>query len=246
MLAPQALLQFGERQGAAVPPGDNFSVEDEFTRQLGHRAFQFRELGDFIERAREKPGRRARLVRLRPDAVVLVLRQGASWQFLQGDSRIFYGTGQHESDGMKHAQAGVGELVGRGQAQGFADVAGQHIGALHLGQGLVEGHGDSLLHQVFPQADAQVAGDDFDDVLGFEGRRTAKQFFEQGQLRRRPAALGQLREAALNLLQGNGFGRCLAPQQFFRHRAQVAVLAVGSFHGFGSRVRHPLHRLPDQ
>ena len=101
------------------------------------------------------------------DAVVLVFYQRVL-EILESLGSIGRGAGQHEADGMKQPHARVVQPVFGGELQGFADVAQQHVRALHLRQRLVVGFGDRLLDQALLQPDSQVAGDDLQDVLGFE------------------------------------------------------------------------------
>ena len=70
----------------------------------------------------------------------------------------------------------------RGESQCFADVAGEHVGALDRGERLVVSGGDSLFDEAFFQADAQFAGGDLDEVLRFERGEAAKSLLEQGLL----------------------------------------------------------------
>jgi hypothetical protein len=69
---------------------------------------------------------------------------------------------------MEEAEACLGQFSRGGQAQSFAEIAEQHVGALDLVEGFVESASDRFLDETFFQADAQVAADDFHDVLGFE------------------------------------------------------------------------------
>ncbi len=174
-LPSQPLLQFGERKRAVFGgvPGHDLAVEHQ---GLGEGAERRDQLGkgfrDFIQRAREQAHVRSlgRDVRLRADAVVFVLDRGVveiGERFLG----ILHRAGQHEADRMEQPQARFAETPAGGQAQGLADVAQQHVRALHLGRRGAVGLGDGFLHQAFLQPDAQLAGDDLDDVLGFERRR---------------------------------------------------------------------------
>ena len=158
-----------------VPPGNDFAIEDHFARQLAERRHEFGKRRRYlVQRAREDAHLPAAAVRLRADAVVLVFDQRVLKVF-ESFGGIGRRAGQHESDGMKQPHVRrVEPMLGR-ELQGFADIAQQHVRALHLCQRFVVGFGDRLLDQALLQPDAQLAGDDLQDVLGFEGRRALKQ-----------------------------------------------------------------------
>src|SRR5262249_13712790 len=56
------------------------------------------------------------------------------------------------------------------KAQCPRDIAQQHVRSLDLRRSRAKCFGDRLFHQALAQADAQVAADDLDDVLGLESR----------------------------------------------------------------------------
>ena len=91
-------------------------------------------------------------------------------------------------------------MLGR-ELQRPADIAQQHVGALHLRQRLVVGFGDRLLHQALLQPDAQLAGNDLQDVLGFERRGALQQRFSRSPFGSGGAGLGDLIEGGANVLQ---------------------------------------------
>ncbi len=69
-------------------------------------------------------------MRLRANAVVLVLHQGIL-EILEGFFGVGCRAGQHEADGMKQPHARFVQTMLGGELQRSANVAQQHIGALH-------------------------------------------------------------------------------------------------------------------
>ena len=131
----------------------------------------------FIERAREQPHLPAAAMRLGANAVVLVFDDLRVLEVLERFFGVGRGAGQHEADGMEQPHPRLVEPMLRRQLQRGADIAQQHVGALHARQRLVIGFGDRFLHQAFFQPDAQLAGDDLQDVLGFERGGALQQRF---------------------------------------------------------------------
>lgn len=78
--------------------------------------------------------------------------------------------------------ADVGEFVPFGEAGGFADVAEEQVGLSHLLCRKVESAGDGFFDEAFLEADAEVAGDDFDEILGFERGAEFQSAQEQWEL----------------------------------------------------------------
>ena len=68
---------------------------------------------------------------------------------------------------MKEPKPGFFEFVCGSQAQGLADIAQHHIGALDVLCTNLKRFGNRLFDQAFLRADAQVTEHDFDNVLGF-------------------------------------------------------------------------------
>ena len=172
LLASQPLLDFRERHGVTavlvVTPGDDLAVENYLVRELAQRRDQFgKRRSYFVEGAREQPHLPAAAMRLGANAVVLVLDQGVL-EILECLVGVGRRAGQHEADGMKQPHARFVEAMVSRQLQRAADVAQQHVGALHLRERLVIGLGDRFLDQALFQANAQLASDDLEDVLGFE------------------------------------------------------------------------------
>src|SRR5580704_2608703 len=178
-------------------PRNDLSIENHAFRQSGQRRWQLREpFGNLIPRARKEASLPAANVSLRPNAVVFILNR----RVLKIADRLFRGfhrTRQHEIDRMKKSQPSVGQLSLRCEPQSFANVAEQHVGALHLIERRVESLRNSLFHQAFFQTDAQVSTDDFYDVLGSERRGALEQLPQQGAFSRGAARASNLSEGLL-------------------------------------------------
>ena len=103
------------------------------------------------------------------DAIVLVFHERIlkiTESFLCGLRRA----GQHEPQRMEQPHLRVAQLACDGQLKGLAYVAQQHIRSLHLDQSSAIGLRDRLLHQAFFKPNPQIAGHDFQNVLGFQRR----------------------------------------------------------------------------
>jgi hypothetical protein len=74
----------------------------------------------------------------------------------------------------------LGEIAGGGSAESFADVAGEHVGALDGSERLVVALGDGFFDEAFFQADAELGRAELDEVFGFEGGEVAQGLFEEG------------------------------------------------------------------
>ena len=150
----EALLEFGERDGAAVAPSDDFAVEDEIAGDVADRVEQLGEFGDAIKGAGVDFDLRVALVGLGADAIELVFDEDAVGE--RGDEICgsFPGGGEHDGDGTEKLERDGGEFVGHGEAEDVGDIAEEHIGALDGGERLIEGFGDGFFHEAFFQADA--------------------------------------------------------------------------------------------
>jgi len=89
---------------------------------------------------------------------------------------------------MKNPHFRIGQLAFGRQSHGRADIAEQHVRPLDFFQGIVlQSTGqltsdrpgvslcDRFFDQAFLQADPQISGHDFHDVLGFQRRRPREQ-----------------------------------------------------------------------
>ncbi len=233
-LAAEALLNLSEGQCAAdvggafgTMPGHDLAVEDEVAGESGESIGKFGEgFGDFVESAGVETGLAVSDVSLRTDAVVLVLDLRVI-EVSEGFFGGFGGTGEHEADGMKEPHASVAEISSRGAAKGFADVAEQHVGALHLGNRIAERLGDSFFDKGFAQADAKVAAHDLDDVLGLERREFVHQQPNETCFSRGAAAVGNASEFAgdVNDIDGAVPGSDVE-KKVGGGGAEIAILAI--------------------
>jgi hypothetical protein len=215
---------------SVVAPGHDLAVEDDFFPEVAERPNQLGERAcHFVERSREEPGLARCAMCLRPDAVVLVLDLDLGmFEVAERLRRIGRRARQHKSNGMEQPHASLGEAVLRGQPQRPTDVAQQHIGALHRRGRFVVRFRKRLFDQALFQPNAQLAGDDLQDVLRFQRRRALQQRLQDGGLRCRGTGGGNLVEDVADLVQRDGRSRRRVRQQHIvSRRAQVAALAVG-------------------
>ena len=92
-------------------------------------------------------------MRLRADAVVLVFHQRVL-KVLERLLGICGRAGQHEPDGMKQPHVRLVETMLCCQLQRAADIAQQHVGALHPIERLIVSLRDRFLHQALFEPDA--------------------------------------------------------------------------------------------
>jgi hypothetical protein len=80
---------------------------------------------------------------------------------------------------------------------------------------LVKGFGDGFFDEAFLEADAQLAGGDLDEVLGFEGGKTLKGVLEKGLLCCGAALLGEGGENLRDLQEGERGSDRMIAEDFF-------------------------------
>src|SRR5579863_6864600 len=245
-LAAKALLERGERQRTPVAPSDDLAVQDELTRQSGKGREELRKLADRVERTREEPRVLARLVRLSANPVVFVFDLCALGEVLHRLGGGLRGARQHESDGMEQREMRLAEFVWGSEADGCANVAGEHVGALHLLWRLRKGVRDGQFNETHFETDAQVAGDDLDDVLRLDRCRASQQFLERDQLLCRASTRRQLVKRSKCVGERQRSSSSLPRQNLFRHRAEVAVLPVDGLEALGAGTCEAAQHLPDQ
>ncbi len=154
--------------------GNDFAIENGFIGPSGQRARQFWEGSrNFIAGAGKDADFTSSDVGLRADAIVFVLDRGIL-EIAQGLLGRRDRAGEHQVEGMEDAQLGRVEVADKRQAEGCADVAKQHVGPLYRRERLAEGASNGFFDEALFQANAQVSGDDFHDVLGFEGSCSIK------------------------------------------------------------------------
>ena len=117
---------------------------------------------------------------LSADAVVLVFDQ-CVLEIAECFFRRLRGAGQHEPQGMEQPHPGLVEFAFCCKAERLSDVPKQHVGPLRVFYRGPESFGDSFFDQTFLQADTQIAGDDLNDVLGFERGHLGEQFAEESR-----------------------------------------------------------------
>ena len=190
---------------------------------------------------RVEPRLAAPPVELGADAVVLVLDPDHRPEARDDLGRVLGRRGEHELDRVEQAQARLVQAALFGADRRLAHVAGEHSGQLDLGRGPLERFGDGRLQQPLAQPDAQLPGQDLDDVLGGEGSRSAEQRAEERALGRGPRS---------GLDRGEGLGHFQDPRGVARVRlirsmrqhvghglAQVGGAIVGLAQGPGRACR---------
>lgn len=93
-----------------------------------------------------------------------------------------------------------------GQEGDEADVAFEHVGPLDAGEVGIGEAGEGVLDGALFEADAQVAGEQLDDVLGFEGRGAGQQGGDEGDFGLAAGRSGEDLEGVGNGGEGQGGG----------------------------------------
>ena len=107
-------------------------------------------------------------------AVVFVF-DGCIFEIAQRIFRGFGWAGQHETQGVEQAHAGFVQFALQRPALTCRLYRPSNMLARCTSdQSCAVGFGDGLFYQAFFQADAQVTGDDFYDVFGFQRRGAGK------------------------------------------------------------------------
>ena len=167
--------------------GDDFAVGDDLVREAGGGGDEFREFaGDVAEVAGEESGQGGGDVELGADAVEFVFEPEACG-VVRGGALIPCGGGgidwggEHGLDRLERDEGGFVETAVAGEDGGGAEVAVEHVGGADgVGRG-VEGVRDGVFEETFLDAEAGVAGEDFDDVLCFARGEGAEGFGEDGE-----------------------------------------------------------------
>ena len=182
LFTAEALLKLGEWDRVGVAPSDDFAVKDEIAGDVADRFEQLGEFRDAVECAGVDLDLQTALMNLGTDAVELVFDQRAVWEGCNEVGRSFRRAGEHYGDGAKELEIDGRELVGDGEAEDVGDVSDKHIRALDGRESLIEGFGDGFFDETFFQADAQLTGGDFDEILGFQGGEALESVLEESLL----------------------------------------------------------------
>jgi hypothetical protein len=102
---------------------------------------------------------------------------------------------------MKKAKPRFRQFSRNGEAQSFADIPEQHVGALNLIDRRFESPRDSFLDETLLQPDAKVSADNFHDVFGFERSGTLQKLPQKNRLGGWPARGRNLRKHMLHFGQ---------------------------------------------
>lgn len=191
----EAFLEVGEAEFASIGVGDEFAIEDEVSGDLEGGADEFGEFGvERAEVAREEGGTIAVFVELGADAVVFGFEpvwggEGDGGEVVVGQRPVIAATGQrpviavtggeHGFDGDEGAEGGVFESAKAGEDGGFADIAGEHVGLADGGRLGLVCEGDGFFDEAFAEADAEVAGEEFDEGFAFDGVEGAESLAEE-------------------------------------------------------------------
>ena len=180
LLPAQPLLQFCKGQSTARAPGHDLSIRNELTRKRTHRGIQLGKLEDLVQSARIQFHLIATLVRLGANAIVLIFQKRSAWDRLEDFARRLNRSCQHTSDRVEQAQLSFVERATSRKPQGLADITEEHVRTLNAVNRRAESLGDRFFDQVLFQADAEIAGDDLDDVFRFQRIGATKQLFHHG------------------------------------------------------------------
>ena len=191
-------MQVEKRQLFAVVEGHDLAVENELVGKPPRPLRNLVELpGDAAEVAREKFRPLRAAMELRPNAVKLVLHVNHRLvRRLAGEAhpdrlRRWLRASQHAFDRAKKCQLREVEFAPGGKQRSLADVAEQHVSLFQFIERGFESARDRFFDQTFAQPDTQVAGQDFDHILRFEGREFLQPGLEQFRFRDRPAGFVQ-------------------------------------------------------
>ena len=157
--------------------GHDFAVQNHLG---GKTACSFRDLAELrghpAQIARENLDLFPAPMQLRANAVELVfdvnyrlVRRGAD-EARPDRFRRRLRTREHAFNRTEERQLGRRQLPGRGETSGLADIAEQHVRFLHVVERRLESARDRFFDETFAQADAEIAGQDFHEVLRFERR----------------------------------------------------------------------------
>ena len=189
--------------GEGEVPAEDFAVEDE--RAVGGGIDMGKGFGEFGETFGDVvavagvEGDAAGVVgiaavELGAHAVVLVFEEGEDGCGLQVVScRLIYGGeagdgffgrgdggGEHETEGVEEAHAGLGEGSVEGAADGATEVGLEHDGVADLFDWRGGCGGDGFFDEGLFYADAHIAEHELEEVLGFERSGVAEEVQDQG------------------------------------------------------------------
>ena len=143
-------------------------------------------------------------VRLGPDAVELVL-DGESVGHLPGDVVGIVGScGEHELDRVEQPHLGFAEAAVSGQNGRLAEVAREHVRALHRAHLVPVPARQRRLDAAFFEPDPQIPREELDEVLRRAGVQHAEQVGDVGRLRLRTAQVGQFGQKGFGVGEGEG------------------------------------------
>ena len=229
-LPTQPPLEVEEGQHAVATPGQHLAVEHQLVPYPGGPLGDLREgRGGLLQVAAEElasPGSVS--MQLAAHAVVFLLGPGGLGRHpLKRQLRRLHRRGQHEADGLEERDPAIHvQPSGSTAKRGLADVAGQHVHALHGGERHLEGAADGGLDEPLLEADAELQAEHLDDVAG-------RRRLEAGQQPDEPLLLGCGPAGASDLVEGRGHvsqrgwpGLRSALQRLEGPVAQVCVLPI--------------------
>ena len=170
----QPPLQFRERQRPGVAPGQDFTVDDQFSWQFAYGLDELGKFCDLRERPRKNPHFAAFiLVNLCPNSIVLFFYQQRGElqpiSFVEQLIGSLNGRRQHESHWMKQAYGCTGQLVLCRQRQCFSDIASQHVCAANFREWTLECFRNGFFDEAFFRSNPQIASSNFHDIFHVGG-----------------------------------------------------------------------------
>lgn len=145
---------------------------------------------------------------LAADTVVFFLKPHGRAEAGEDGGGGWLGAGEHELERVENAQGDAVEGIGAGGVDDGGEVAAEHVGLANRGDRAGGDGGDGFLDEAFLEAEAEVAGDDFEQVFRLDGREAAEGGGEELDLRQRAAGGGEVGEKGGDVGEGGEGGRC--------------------------------------
>jgi hypothetical protein len=175
-------LEFEKGEGTAFVPSKDFSVEDGLVAEKGCRIGDFREGGgDAFQVSRKNAGGSAVRMNLSTDAVEFRLHPECL-ATKSGDDRrgVRLGDSEHAFDWVKNSESGFVKAMIACESGDLAEVAFEHVGLTHSARIAFESGSERFFEEAFLEADSEVAGEDFYEILGGGNWDFTEEGFEEG------------------------------------------------------------------
>ena len=205
-LRPRRCWNWVNGSTPSLPLADDLAIEHEGAGQCEERRVQFREaMRDLIERAGvDGEAVSSRCTCARMPSNLSSTSAHPSGRFASASSGEAAGVASIAPRGWKRRSSARSSAPGTGEDGDFAEIAEQHRGMADRRQWPPEAARQSVLDQPLLQADAEIAGDEFDEIGRLQRRRAAHEIGEQGRFRLRPGGNGQFLHRRLDRREREG------------------------------------------